>query len=87
MINCIPVIGWLISAAFSFCIAVPFYFLWNWLAPTYFYWLPKVYLAVPFWHCVGLFMLMPMLKILVVPKFASASATNTAAKPKAATAK
>ena len=74
MINAIPVLGWLISFVLSVCISIPFYFLWNWLAPIYGYWLPRVYLEVPFWHCVGLFMLMPMVKTLLVPKIASASA-------------
>jgi hypothetical protein len=57
-------------------ISVPFYFLWNWLGPTYFYWLPPVYLEVPFWHCTGLFMMMPMLKMLVFPlQMGSSSST------------
>lgn len=75
MLNAIPILGWLISFILAASLSVPFYFLWNGLAPTYFYWLPKVYLDVPFLHCVGLFMLMPMVKFLVFPgALASASA-------------
>lgn len=75
MLNAIPVFGWMLSFALSVSLSIPFYFLWNGLAPTYFYWLPKVYLDVPFWHCVGLFMLMPMVKMLVFPKLVTASAS------------
>lgn len=69
MLNAIPILGWLITALFSASLAVPFYFLWNGLAPTYFYFLPRVYLDIPFWHCVGLFMLMPMVKLMLLPMF------------------
>jgi hypothetical protein len=73
MINAIPILGWLLSFFFSVSVSVPFYFLWNWLAPIYFYWLPDVYHSLPFWHCVGLFMLMPMVKALAFPKLADSS--------------
>ena len=69
MLNVIPVVGWLLSFLLSVFISVPFYFIWNALGPIYFYWLPKVYLNLPFWHCVGLFMLMPMVKTLLLPSF------------------
>lgn len=65
MIFWIPVIGWLVGAFFAFFAAIPFYFLWNALAPTYCYWLPEVYLQIPFWHCVGLFILILILKFLL----------------------
>lgn len=69
MIHAIPIIGTLIVFFVSLFISIPFYFLWNWLAPIYFYWLPTIYLDLPFWHVVGLFMLLPILK-LFVPKLA-----------------
>lgn len=80
MLNAIPVLGWLLSFLFSVSLSIPFYFLWNGLAPIYFYWMPKVYLDLPFWHCVGLFMLMPMVKALVFPKLVSASSSSDAKK-------
>lgn len=76
MINAIPVFGWLISAILCTSLAVPFFFIWNALAPTYFYWLPKVYLSIPFWDCVGLFTIIPILKTILVPKIVSVSQTN-----------
>jgi hypothetical protein len=48
-------------------IAIPFYFLWNELAPVYFYWLPRLYLHIPFWHVMGLFVLVAILKTLFFP--------------------
>ena len=68
-LNAIPIIGWLIAALLCLFIAVPVYFLWNWLAPVYFYWLPNVYLNLPFWHVFGLLWLISTLKNLMVPSF------------------
>lgn len=76
MLNYIPVIGWIISFALSFFVAIPFYFLWNHLAPTYFYYVPKVFQSIPFWDCVWLWMIAGMLKMLLIPKLASFSQTN-----------
>jgi len=76
MLNAIPILGWLLSFLFSVSLSIPFYFLWNGLAPTYFYWLPAAYLDVPFWNCVGLFMLMPMVKMLVYPSSCSSSSAE-----------
>lgn len=72
----IPVIGWIVGFLVAVSVSIPFYFIWNGLAPTYFYFLPDVYLSVPFWHCVGLFMLSPMLKWLVVPNLSSVRQNN-----------
>lgn len=71
MLYMIPVLGWVLGFILSFCISIPFYFIWNWLAPIYFYWLPEIYHAIPFFHCVGLFMLMPMIRFALYPRAAS----------------
>ena len=34
MLNAIPFLGWFLSAVFAMSLAVPFYFIWNALAPT-----------------------------------------------------
>ncbi len=67
----IPILDWLIGLMFSFFAAIPFYFLWNGMAPIYFFWLPEVYHEIPFWHCVWLFLLISILKWVLLPKFAS----------------
>ena len=72
----IPVIGWIIGVFYSVSISIPFYFIWNGMAPKYFYFLPELYLDLPFWDCVGLFILSSMLKALLVPKFVSVSQSN-----------
>jgi hypothetical protein len=69
MIMLLPVVGWLIAFVFMFFLSIPFYYLWNSLAPVYFYWLPKVYLELPFWDCVWLMMLITILKLVLLPKF------------------
>ena len=72
MINCIPIIGWLLSLFFSVSLSVPFWFCWTKcnLGARYFYWLPGVYHQIPFWHCVGLFMVLSILKWALVPRLA-----------------
>ena len=67
MLCYIPIIGYFLSFILAFCISVPFYFLWNWLAPTYFYFVPPVYQNIPFWSCVGLWMLLSILKCIFKP--------------------
>jgi len=80
MLNAIPVIGWLISFILSVSLAIPFYFIWNHLASTYFYFLPEVYLNLPFWDTVGLFMIIPILKFMLVPKFGGSSSSSSTGK-------
>ena len=69
MINVIPILGWIISFAVAFIIAIPTYFLWNGMAPTYFAFLPEVYLSVPYWDIVWIVWLTFILKFIFVPKF------------------
>ena len=76
MINAIPIVGWIISFFLSASLAIPFYFIWNSLAPTYFFFLPDVYKNIPFWDTVGLFMIIPILKHMLVPTFVRNRTTN-----------
>lgn len=71
MIYAVPVVGWVVGLFFHICLAIPFYFVWNWLAPTYLYWLPAVYQQLGFWTIVGLFVLLSILKTVLLPSFAS----------------
>lgn len=64
-LNAIPIIGWLLAAILCLFIAVPIWYLWNWLTPIYFYWLPPIYFNLPFWHVVGLLWLLSSLKGLL----------------------
>jgi len=77
MLNLIPVVGWFLSFFFSVCLAIPFFFLWNGLAPTYFYFVPEVYKHIPFWDCVWLAMLISILKAVLVPKFIATSSNSS----------
>jgi len=48
-------------------LAIPFYYLWNYLAPIYLPQLPEQYLNVPFWHVAGIFMLIKIVKMMIFP--------------------
>lgn len=80
MLNAIPFVGWLLSFVFAVSLAIPFFFIWNALAPTYFYFLPDVYKNIPFWDTVGLFMIIPILKFMLVPKFGGSSSSSSTSK-------
>lgn len=68
-------IGILFLAFFSaFISSVILYFLWNFFAPTYFSFLPPVWLALPFWHVVGLTWCLSIIRNIIMPS-ASASAS------------
>jgi hypothetical protein len=75
-LNMIPVVGWLLAAVICFFVAIPVYLLWNWLAPTYFYWLPPVYLSLPFWHVFGLLWLISSLRGLLLPSISASASTK-----------
>lgn len=76
MIYAIPVVGWLIGFIIHVSLAIPFYFCWNWLAPKFFYWVPPVYQTLGFWEIVGLFVVLAILKLILVPKFSHPSYSN-----------
>ena len=77
MINKIPFLGWLLSMVASISVSVPFWFFWTHmgLGRVYFYFVPATYFVIPFWHCVGLFVLMSILKGLI-PTLISINQTN-----------
>lgn len=49
----------------NFFLAIPFYFLWNYLVPIYFSELPNVYKNVPFFHIVGGFLIISILRRVI----------------------
>jgi len=73
--NAIPVLGWILSLVFAISTSIPFWICWTvfGLGRRYFYWLPVVYQSIPFWHCVGLFTVIWILKAALTPQFASVS--------------
>lgn len=81
MIFMLPVVGWLIGFVLAFGMAVPFYYCWNALAPIYFAaWVPPIFLQLPFWHIVGLFVIISILKAMLVPNWGSSNTTNVGKK-------
>lgn len=84
VINGLPVIGWLISFIVNVSLAVPFWICWTTcgLGAWYFDFLPPKYQSIPFWHCVGLFMIASILKVVLVPRIASVSSSSESDKKK-----
>lgn len=78
MINAIPFIGWIFSFIFSISLAIPFWLCWTvfGLGSKYFYFVPQVYQHINFWPCVGLFMILSILKSILVPRFVSIDNSN-----------
>jgi hypothetical protein len=78
-INSLPVVGWILSAVFAVSTAIPFWMIWTacGLGRKYFYFLPEVYQSIGFWECVGLFVVVGILKSLLTPRFVSVSQSNT----------
>jgi len=77
MINAVPFVGWAMSFGFSVSLAIPFWICWTLcgIGARYFYFAPAVYQCIPFWHCVGLFIVMSILRGLF-PVLVSVSQTN-----------
>lgn len=78
MINKIPFLGWLLSFCASVSLSIPFWICWTvcGIGRTYFYFVPEVYQVIPFWNCVGLFIVISIVKGTLVPTIASVSQTN-----------
>ena len=79
MINKIPLLGWAFSFLGSVGLSVPFWFIYTVLGigKLYFYFLPEIYQSIPFWNCVGLFIVIAILKGTFTPKLASISNDQT----------
>jgi len=73
--NAIPVIGWTLSLLFNTSVAVPFWIIWTAcrIGEKYFYFVPETYRVIPFWNCVGLFMVIGILKSVLIPQIVSVS--------------
>lgn len=74
----LPIIGWCLSATAAVSLSIPFWLCWTvgGIGRTYFYWLPPVYQAIPFWSCVGLSICLTIAGCFV-PKLAWVSNNNT----------
>ena len=48
----------IIAFTSALIIALIYGFAWNKIAPTYMYWLPEVYHHIPYWHSVGILLIL-----------------------------
>jgi hypothetical protein len=78
MLNAIPIIGWFFSVLFAASIAVPFWYIWTacGIGEKYAYWLPEVYLHPAFWDCVGVFIVVNIIKDIFLPNFTRATSSS-----------
>lgn len=78
MLNAIPVIGWFADLFFKVSLAIPFWLIWSvfGIGEKYFYFLPTVYQDPGFWNCVGVFMVVPILKAVFIPKLVTVNNTQ-----------
>ncbi len=60
----IPVFGWIMQLFFAIFLAIPLYWLWSYLGPTYFKFVPEVWLNIGFWDTVWMTMLLSIVRIL-----------------------
>lgn len=82
MLNSLPFIGWFLDLVFKISLAVPFWIVWTscGIGAKFFPFLPAVYLRPSFWECVGVFIVVPILKGIFVPTLASVSQSNSGGK-------
>lgn len=73
MLNQIPILGWLLDFGLKVSLAIPFWLIWTvgGIGNMYFDFLPAKYQSIPFWHCVGLFIVIPIIYGIAVPKLVS----------------
>jgi hypothetical protein len=56
-----------LSILWAILLGIPFYFLWNRLAPVYAPSLPELYKHLPFWDAVGLCTLAAVVRAIALP--------------------
>lgn len=57
----------LVRTIVIFVASVPLYFIWNFLAPIYFTFLPDVWHNIPFWHVVLLCTFLYLVSVIALP--------------------
>lgn len=69
MINIIPVVGWILSLLVNASLAVPFWLCWTvcGIGKGYFQFLPEQWQSIPFWDCVGIFMVVTLIRCKLFP--------------------
>ena len=50
---------------YAVLLSIPFYFVWNYVAPIYFRAIPPHYRHLPFLHCAGLFVLIAIVNMVI----------------------
>ena len=53
---------WILAIATAFLVAIPIYFLWVWLSPTYFSFAPTQFLSMGYVDLAGILLLLALVK-------------------------
>lgn len=72
----VPIIGWLISFILNLFLTIPTYYLWNYIAPKYLYFIPEKYQVLPFWDILWIIMLISIVKYVLFSGLLSAKVEN-----------
>ena len=85
MINKLPFIGWFFSSMAAVSLSIPLWICWTWggIGRKYFYFVPEVFQSISFWNCVGLFIIIAILKGTLIPKLFSVSNSQKVNNPQA----
>ena len=69
MLNAFPIVGWIASFVIAASVSVPVWYCWTvcGLGRLYGSGLPEVWQSVPYWHCVGLFIVVSTVRSAVLP--------------------
>ena len=78
MLNSIPLLGWLLDLGFKASLAVPFYIIYTGfgIGNKYFGFLPSIYRDPSFFNCIGVFIVVPIIYGIFIPKLVSVSQIN-----------
>ena len=71
MINVITAAGWFLSLFFMTSLALPYNSVRIVCGPTYFYFPPPMWQSPDFFVCIGIFILVSILRSVFAPKLAS----------------
>ncbi len=76
--NMLPFGGWVVYFIYKVSLALPFWLIWSvmGIGAKFFPFLPPVYLAPGFWETVGVFIVIPIVYSIFIPRIVNISVNN-----------
>lgn len=72
----IPILGWFIGFLLNLFLAIPLYYLWEYVTPKYMPFIPDLYQSIPFWDIVWIIMLVSIIKHVFLGGIFSTSSSS-----------